>query len=299
MNGTNCCFVSCNPNLQPTPYVIFVSLHCISSSLAVFGNMIVLVAFGKTPSLHCTSNYFLVSLSVADLLVGLLINPLYIALTTLQVWVSKHWLYLAENCLWIQTLMATTFSLAAVSIDRYLAITRVFDYADIVTRDRCVRTIFGIWGASILFGTTAYFIPENNHSVLWTVCLVTTFGIPLIIISLCYYKILKTARYHARQIATTHTSDVSKRKECLRNNKAACTIGIIIGFFVILFLPSFIFACIELSTTDKCRKLIIYRHWLWGIWVSYLSSAINPWIYAVRSIEFRNAMKRVVKCAWE
>ncbi|XP_020914305.1 octopamine receptor-like [Exaiptasia diaphana] len=299
MNATNCCFDSCNPNLQPVPHAIFVSLHCISSSLAVFGNIIVLIAFGKTPSLHYTSNYFLVSLSVADLVVGLLISPLYIAITTLQVWVSDHWLYLAENCLWIQTLMATTFSLAAVSIDRYLAITRVFDYADIVTRDRCVRIIFSIWTASILFGSTAYYTPKTYSSVLWTTCLVTTFGIPLIIICLCYYKILKTARYHARQIATTHTSDVNKRKECLRNNKAAFTIGIIIGCFVTLFTPSFIFACIELNAEDKCRKLIIYRHWLWGIWVSYLSSAINPWIYAVRSIEFRKAMKRVVKCAWE
>lgn len=294
MNDSSC--PNSNTNLPPTQHIIFVTIHFTSSLLAVVGNILILTAFIKTPSLHCTSNYFLVSLSLADLLVGLLINPLYIALTTLNLWVTDHPLYIAENFLWIHTLMATTFSLAAVSIDRYLAITRVFDYVELVTTQRCVKTIVSIWFASIIFGSTALYTPKTHNSILWTICLVLTFGIPLIIIMLCYYKILKTARYQARQIASLQ-SDNNKRKEYLRNSKAAYTIGIIIGCFVILFTPSFIFACIELSTSDVCRKRIIYRHWLWGIWVSYLSSAINPWIYAIRSMEFRNAIKRIIKCS--
>lgn len=294
MYGTNCSTDS-NANLSTTQYIIFVILHSISSIFSVLGNILVLVSFKKTPSLHSTSNYFLISLSVADLTVGLLINPLYIAITTLNVWLSEHPLYVIENVLWIQTLMATTFSLAAVSIDRYLAVTRVFTYVLIATSRRCKQAIVAIWFASIFAGFTALYTPKNYHSLLWTLCLIITFGIPLIIIISCYFKILKTARYQAKQIASVE-SDVNKRKEFLKNNKAAYTIAIIISCFVVTFSPSFVFSCIELTTQDFCRKKVIYRHWLWGIWFSYLSSSINPWIYAVRSMEFRKAMKKVLKC---
>lgn len=294
MAATNCSSDS-HANLSSSQYIIFVTLHSTSSFFAVFGNILVLVSFMKTPALHYTSNYFLISLSFADLTVGLLINPLYIALTTLEVWLSDHFLYIIENVLWIQTLMATTFSLAAVSIDRYLAVTRVFTYVLTVTSRRCKQVILTIWLVSIFSGFIPFYTPKNYHSLLWTLCLIITFGIPLVIIILCYFKILKTARYQARQIASME-NDVEKRKELLRNNKAAYTIAIIISCFVVTFTPSFVFACIELNTEDVCRKNVIYRHWLWGIWVSFLSSTINPWIYAIRSKEFRKAMKKVLQC---
>lgn len=287
---------TCSANLEWKPLIVFVLLHSFSGIFAFFGNAVVLVSIIKTRSLQTLSNFFLASLSTADLVVGLIINPLYITVTSLGVWTNTtHPLYKMENFMWIQSLIATTFSLAAVSVDRYIAVTRVFRYQEIMTKSRCITSIVFIWLFSVVFASSTLYTPETNSSLLWTICLISSFGLPFIVIIFCYFHILKTSRYQARRIASLHSHDVKKRKDVLRNHKATYTIGIIILVFVSFFTPNFVFSILALTTSNNCTMNRIYRNWLWSLWILFTSSAINPWIYAIRSTEFRTAMKRVLR----
>ncbi|XP_031573128.1 beta-1 adrenergic receptor-like [Actinia tenebrosa] len=286
----------CSANLEWKPLIVFVLLHSLSGIFAFFGNAVVLVSIIKTRSLQTLSNFFLASLSTADLMVGLIINPLYITVVSFGVWMNTtHPLYIMENFMWVQSLIATAFSLAAVSIDRYIAVTRVFRYQEIITKSRCITSIVFIWLFSVAFASVTLFTPENHADLLWTMCLILSFGIPFIVIIFCYFNILKTSRYQARRIAVLHSHDVKKRKEVLRNHKATYTIAIIILIFVSFFAPNFVFSILSLKTDNNCTMNRIYRSWLWCIWVLFTSSAINPWIYAIRNTEFRSAMKRVLR----
>ena len=289
----------CTANLEGPGMVLFITLNAFSCCLATSGNTIVLVAVYKTRSLRTISNFFICSLAMADLLVGFLNNPLYIAIVALRVWVSDHPLYRAENYVWIQALTITTFSLAVVSVDRYIAITKVFRYQEILTQSRCAAIIFSIWAFSLIIGSAALFLDPKDGSKAWVSCQVITISIPLVIMGYCYYHIYRTAQRQSREVhATTvhaeiNSANMANTREIAKNRKASITVAIVIGLFIILLTPNFVFSIIEISTTERCQNLKVYRHWLWAIWLGFTSSVFNPWVYAIRSREFRKAYRKI------
>ena len=286
---TNC---DCSPNLSHDWRVIFIFLNVISSVMAVGGNAIILLSIYKVRSLRSASNMLIASLAAADFLVGLLVNPTYIALTATKKWFSSHALYKMENFLWIQCLVTSTFTLCAISIDRLIAVSLAIRYTQIITKRRCRYVVLCIWFSSLVFGCSPLFVDSlDNASILWIVSLVFTFVIPFVIIIYSYVYIFQAARAQKLQICCLNPAEAA---EILKNRKAACTAAIVVGIFFITFFPNVVFSCIDLVTRDPCKKARVYRHWLWGIFLAFSSSAWNPFVYAARIREFKRAFKRLL-----
>ncbi|XP_055536982.1 5-hydroxytryptamine receptor-like [Wyeomyia smithii] len=89
-------------------------------------------------------------------------------------------------------------------------------------------------------------------------------------------------------------AQVSKRKETLeakRERKAAKTLAIITGAFVVCWLPFFLTAlllplCESCYINDSVASLFL--------WLGYFNSTLNPVIYTIFSPEFRQAFKRIL-----
>lgn len=89
-------------------------------------------------------------------------------------------------------------------------------------------------------------------------------------------------------------AQVSKRKETLeakRERKAAKTLAIITGAFVVCWLPFFLTAlllplCESCYINDTVASLFL--------WLGYFNSTLNPVIYTIFSPEFRQAFKRIL-----
>ncbi|XP_011209676.4 5-hydroxytryptamine receptor 2A [Bactrocera dorsalis] len=87
---------------------------------------------------------------------------------------------------------------------------------------------------------------------------------------------------------------VTKRKETLeakRERKAAKTLAIITGAFVICWLPFFVMAlllplCETCEINDGLASVFL--------WLGYFNSTLNPVIYTIFSPEFRQAFKRIL-----
>ena len=285
---SNC---DCSPNLSHNGRVIFIFLNSVSSLIALGGNTKILLSIYKVRALRSTSNIFIASLAAADFQVGLLMNPTYIALTAMKKWFSSHEVYRMENFLWIQCLVTSTFTLCAISIDRLIAVTSAIRYNQIVSKRRCCHVVISIWIISLVFGCCPLFVNNTDiESVLWIVTLMLTFVIPFAIIVYCYVHIFKAASKQKVNICHLNPAEAS---EMLRNRKAAWTAAIVVGIFFITFFPNFVFSCIDLATKDPCEKALVYRYWLWGIFLAFSSSAWNPFVYAARIREFKRAFKRL------
>lgn len=89
-------------------------------------------------------------------------------------------------------------------------------------------------------------------------------------------------------------AQVTKRKETLeakRERKAAKTLAIITGAFVVCWLPFFLMALL-LPLCEDCH----INDWIASLflWLGYFNSTLNPVIYTIFSPEFRQAFKRIL-----
>lgn len=83
-----------------------------------------------------------------------------------------------------------------------------------------------------------------------------------------------------------------KRISAARERKATKTLGIILGAFIICWLPFFVASLVLPICRDSCW--IHPALFNFFTWLGYLNSLINPVIYTVFNEEFRQAFQKVV-----
>ena len=252
----------------------------------------VLWLFYKNESLRTISNRFLASLCVADFLVGLVIDPVWIAIRFFTQTQRTHILKQVINLLWIHSTAATVFNLCCVSVDRFIAIRFPFRYQDIITKQRCYAVIIMVWLIS-LFLPFSRILVDNRANVekLWFSLTFIVFVLPLTVVTLCYFWIFKAAKKQSRRIR--RESHQSLNDNTPQNYKAIKTIGFVLSAYIVSWMPSVVVSVVDYVTaSDKCiDHRLAYVVWPWIEAMAFTSSTINPWIYCFRNGEFRETNK--------
>ena len=179
----------------------------------VLGNGLVIVAIAADRRLKGVQNWFIASLAVSDLLVGLFIMPLSLASELMGYWAFGDVL-----CqLWLSTdvllCTASILNLCLISIDRYWSITRAISYLRKRTPRRATLMISVVWimSAIICFpplagwsrpqpvvdGRPLCVLSEEPGYVLYSI--VGSFYLPLGVMAVVYVKIYMAARWRARR----------------------------------------------------------------------------------------------------
>ena len=187
-----------DPNLPFLQAILFCCLHGVFALTALVGNLLILIAIYKTRRLQTLSNIFIASLAFADVLVGLINGPLYIAIASLRVWASNHALYKAENFMWIQTLVVTTFSLCCVTVDRYYAVTAVVRYRNIVTAGKCYAAVCLVWVLSLILASSSFFVLTNDQAAM--------------LFFLCQVRMSRFPVYHPCRYVTRESTEIRRAK---------------------------------------------------------------------------------------
>ena len=165
------------------------------SYTAIVLNIITIQALRKTSSLPKTLKTLLLSLSISDLGVGLLVQPLYVAFLAMEITknskntdniIAAYWAI--PNSLFV---FPSFFGVFAITVDRFLAIhLHNLRYQKLVTHKRVVAVVISFW----VFSVIACFWYESISvlSVMSVVCIITT--------GLLYCKIYAAERHHTNQI---------------------------------------------------------------------------------------------------
>lgn len=82
--------------------------------------------------------------------------------------------------------------------------------------------------------------------------------------------------------------DLRKEKE----RKAAKTLAIITGVFIICWLPFFVLVFLQAVLNQPVSKLLSSLF----LWLGYVNSLLNPVIYTIFSPDFRSTFKRMLPC---
>ena len=274
-------------------------LNSLSGMASIGGNLLVLLTIYKQPRLHTISNCYIASLAVADIIVGLVLNPIWATRSAMNIWEEKEPLTIASECLAAHTVVATSLNLCAVSIDRYLAVVKVFRYDTSLSERRCRIIICSIWLAACLALLPRALIQDRlDLQKFWIVGCTITFFIPLCVIAYCYVHIFKVARSQAKKIQVVTVSSETGRKAAMnsiKERKIALTIAIIIGLFITLWSPSFVLSSIQTFFADDCLKIKLKQRWFWTALVAFSNSAVNPWVYALREEEYRSTFRKLLR----
>ena len=281
---------------------IVLSLWFFSSGLAaVTGNAVVLWLFFRNESLRAVSNRFLASLSVADFLVGIVIDPIWITFGCLiqPSNVTQAALNEFMEMLRIHTTAATTLNLCCVSVDRFIAIRFPFRYQDILTKKTCHSIIAVVWFISLLLPCPVIFVNVEN---LWLFVSLVTFCIPTTVMQYATFgfsrpQAIKPEEWRGGNKHRADERPSSFPSRIIQNYKAIKTIGFVLGVFVVSWMPCLVLSIVhEFSASDPCTDEKLYdAAWPWIEAVALSSSAINPWVYFFHNGEFRQALHRSIR----
>ncbi|KAJ7996632.1 hypothetical protein DPEC_G00239060, partial [Dallia pectoralis] len=176
------------------------------SLVTIIGNLLVMISFRVNSQLRTVSNYFLLSLAVADLILGAVSMNLYAVYIIMGRWTLGSlacdvWLavdYVASN--------ASVMNLLVISFDRFYSVTRPLTYRAKRTTRRAAAAIglawavsFILWGPAILFwphvvGRASQkpgecSIPFMKEPALTYGTAIAAFYLPVTIMVILYWKI--------------------------------------------------------------------------------------------------------------
>ncbi|KAF7668900.1 hypothetical protein LDENG_00281320 [Lucifuga dentata] len=133
----------------------YIVIEVVIALLSISGNVLVCWAVAINTTLKNATNYFLVSLAVADILVGCLAIPFAI---TISIGINLDFygcLFLA--CFVLVLTQSSIFSLLAIAIDRYLAVKIPLRYKELMTGKTAREIITILWILSFVIGLIPFF----------------------------------------------------------------------------------------------------------------------------------------------
>ncbi|XP_037617975.1 adenosine receptor A1-like [Sebastes umbrosus] len=199
---------------QPHLKGLYIATELVIAVLAIIGNFLVCLAVTRNKKLRTVTNYFLVSLAVADILVGLVAIPC--ALLT-DLGRPRHNLPLCLMLLSILMVLtqSSILSLLAVAAERYMAILLPFRYQRVMSPRNAQLALLVTWGLGAIFGSVPLMDwkrqPANSDYCIFTcvvdmnymvyfnffICLL----VPLVAMFIIYGHIFLTIRRQLRRIA--------------------------------------------------------------------------------------------------
>ena len=266
-----------------------VIVNCILNApvmlLSIIGNALVLVTILRTPSLRSPSVIFLCNLAVSDLLVGLVVQPVYVAAIARTV----RALLQAANTMGFAGFGVSLTTMTAITVDRFLALHYHLQYPNLMTTSRAIYTIVTIWCIITLF----------SFSILWSPSIfyfLSAFGITicLLVCLVCFIKIHRIVRRHQLQIhvqqqAVDNSTDTNNN-HIRQSTRSAKSIFIYFLVMILCYTPLFFVHII--SAINISNSIIL---WTFPITAAFMNSSINPFLYCWRIPELRTAVFKTAR----
>ncbi|XP_062407245.1 adenosine receptor A1-like [Sardina pilchardus] len=298
------------PSLN-VPYVV---AELVIAVLSTAGNLLVCVAVGINRRLRTVTNYFLVSLAVADVCVGAVAIPCAI-LTDRGV--PQHQLYLCLLMLSVLIMFtqSSIFSLLAVAIERYVAIFLPFRHQRLMTPRNALLVIVLTWVLAFLIGLVPlmgwYRAPPHSGHCFFVFVVDMTYMVyfnffacvlaPLVVMFLIYARIFAVVKRQSRRIAAEREAVADKEgaaaaaraAQMKQEVRTATSVFLVLFLFTACWIPLHVINCFLLLCPACPVPLPLL---LTAIILSHANSALNPLIYAYKMKAFRHAFTAIFCC---
>ena len=278
---------------ESSPFETSVIINSVHNALLIpiyiAGNVLVLAAVWRNPSLRTPSTILLCSLAVSDLFVGFLVLPVRIAIARAILSGSSPYSRLSQAflVLTIQLCCVSLETMTAISVDRYLALRYHMRYPNMMTYRRATSVAATFWCKNVIFSLLS--IWKTNAIIL---VLVVFVALCLFISSITYSAIYRIVRRHQHQIHAQQQAVQSMNAEQNRNlqaKKRALNTFIYYICMLLCYFPSTVSTLISMTYKEH-RNISSYFYT-----IMFMNSAINPFLYIWRNREIRRAVLKILR----
>ncbi|XP_029950990.1 alpha-1D adrenergic receptor [Salarias fasciatus] len=310
--------------------------------VAIVGNILVILSVVCNKHLQTVTNFFIVNLAMADLLLSIIVLPFSASLEVLGCWVFGRVFCNIWAAVDVLCCTASILSLCIISVDRYIGVKHCLKYPSIMTERKAVAILVVLWVSSTVISVGPLLGWKEPPPLDDSICRITeepgyalfsslfSFYLPLMVILIMYFRVYVVARRTTKSLEAGVKRERNKSMEVVlrihcrsapedartasckssknhpfrsslsvrlmkfsREKKAAKTLAIVVGMFILCWLPFFLFLPLgsffpSLKPSETVFKVIF--------WLGYFNSCINPMIYPCSSKEFQRAFTRLLRC---
>ncbi|XP_061515918.1 somatostatin receptor type 3 [Anopheles gambiae] len=299
------------PSIQmPVGNVISMILYALVAIVGLFGNTLVIYVVLRFSKMQTVTNMYILNLAIADqcFLIGI---PFLITTMHLGEWTFGNAMCKAYMVSTSITQFTSSIFLFIMSADRYIAVCHPISSPRFRTPlvSKVVSAI--AWTASALImlpvmlyaNTIAREKDKMSCNIMWPsetgansgstftlYSLILGFAIPLTLILMFYYLVI-------RKLRTVGPKSKSKEKK-RSHRKVTKLVLTVITVYVLCWLPYWIsqVALIN-SPPDICKSRLEITVFVLVSWLGYSNSAMNPILYAFLSDNFKKSFLKACTCA--
>ena len=267
-------------------------IYCVISLFTVSGNVMVLAAFWLDPfrQLRSVQNYFIISLAISDLLMGIVVEPLLVA----TYWQPADSIFLAHYLFAVVSGASSLLNITALSVVRFIAVSKPFSQQVIVTRKTVRVSLCMIWIISLHF---VILVLAGWRSRVYQLYL---YGlgcfVPASIIFAAYIGVFRAIRKHTQTLRKMDSIRGLALGNAVRAEKSTTkTVLLVVAVFLVFWVP-FLTMDLMMVQLPSCRGVQFHFARDVALTMTYFSSGLNPLLYTCRMKQFRRAFLKILGC---
>ncbi|XP_039767925.1 thyrotropin-releasing hormone receptor [Ornithorhynchus anatinus] len=312
--------------------VVTILLVLLICGLGIVGNIMVVLVVMRTKHMRTPTNCYLVSLAVADLMVLVAAG-----LPNITDSVYRSWVYGYAGCLCITYLQylginASSCSITAFTIERYIAICHPIKAQFLCTFSRAKKIIIFVWAFTSIYCLLWFFlldlntvtyrdavvvscgykVSRNYYSPIYLMDFSVFYVVPMILATVLYGLIArilflnpipsdpKESSKTWRNDSTHHNKSLNSKtsSRCFNSTissrkQVTKMLAVVVILFALLWMPYR-----TLVVVNSFLSTPFQENWflLFCRLCIYLNSAINPVIYNLMSQKFQAAFRKLCNC---
>ena len=274
----------------------FCVLNFAFSLVATLGNLLVIRALMKNSTIPATVKKLFLSLAFSDLAVGLCSQLMTAIISAVMLKMASSGDDFAFFCptvlivlLYFMHLLAVAsfLNVIVIAFDRLLAVSLHLRYQELVTPIRVTILLVSLWLTSCVSAFLVIFLLKG---IAMAVAVISVIG--YFLTTLAYVRIYKVVRYHQNQIYSQNQLQNAQTREAHKQRKSAYNSLFVSVVFLACYLPFLPSTMLYWTNTSEISFLVAYFA---SIFLIYLNSSLNPFVYCWRYPEIRQSVKSTVK----
>ena len=280
--------------------------------VSLLGNVLICWTVYRSPSLRTTTNLYIVALAVSDLSSAIFVMPFSSGVLITGDWRFGDFYCNIQGFFEVLNIYVSPCLMALTAFNRYVRIVKTNIYHKVFSVKKCKIWIIAVWCVviayiliQVLIGNQAIrFVPgyavcstthlkETQKVVHYSIVVPAFVVAPIVITSFCYYKIFRSIKLHNKNVLPSLQGDGNSSSQVRisrREIKISMSLFVVVIVFAFCWIPLWVLALLFRFQLVKSlpRNVALFVSFL-----VFLSSTVNPFIYAGMNRPFRREIRHL------